>query len=135
MYQQILLVGNVGDKDSELRYTPSGKPVASFSMATNRTWTNTNGEKQSKSTWWRITAWDHQAEVVAEYVKARMKVMVIGEIEEARPYTDSSGNAKASLEVRAMTIKFLSGRDDTSEAAIAERVSKRVAADDPSIPF
>lgn len=141
MYQQIMLIGNVGDKDAELRYTPSGKAVASFSMATNKTWTDGNGERQSKSIWWRVTAWDQQANVIGEYVKAKMKIMVIGEIEEARPFTDREGNQRASLEVRAHTIKFLSGKsgsaDDTENigADLVQRPQTGRKQADPEIPF
>lgn len=114
-YQQTVLIGNVGNKDAELRYTPSGKPVASFSMAINKDWTK-DGEKQSKSIWYRVSCWDRLAEIVGKHVKAGMQVMAIGEIEEARTYTDKDGNARASLELTARVVKFLSGRGDNSQA-------------------
>ena len=50
MYQRVVIVGNVG-KDAEMRYTPSGVPVTSFSMAVNRRWTSASGEQQEKTTW------------------------------------------------------------------------------------
>lgn len=57
----------------------------------------------------RVTCWDKLAEVVAQYVTQGMKVMVLGELEEARPWTDKDGNNRASLEVTVRTVKFLSG--------------------------
>src|SRR5690348_11690183 len=111
MYQQIMLIGNLGN-DPEMRYTPSGVPVASFSLAVNRTWTGQDGQRQDKTTWFRVTTWRKQAEIVSQYLTKGSKVMVIGEIEEARPYTDRDGNQRASLEVTAQTVKFLSGRGD-----------------------
>ncbi len=118
MYQQIMLIGNLGN-DPEMRYTPSGVPVASFSLAVNRTWTGQDGQKQDKTTWFRVTTWRKQAEIVSQYLTKGSKVMIIGEIEEARPYTDRDGNQRASLEVTAQTVKFLSGRGDTPTGAEA----------------
>lgn len=147
-YQQIFLLGNVGDKDGELRYTPGGKAVASFSMATNKTWTDGNGERQSKSIWWRITAWDQLANFIGEHIKAKMPIMVIGEVEEARPFTDREGNQRASLEVRALTIKFVGSRTDQGDGEAQTKPTRQQASssnragsyaapsrDDADIPF
>jgi len=122
MYQQIMLIGNLGN-DPEMRYTPSGVPVASFSLAVNRTWTGQDGQRQDKTTWFRVTTWRKQAEIVSQYLTKGSKVMIVGEIEEARPYTDRDGNQRASLEVTAQTVKFLSGRGDAPNGAEATPVS------------
>ena len=113
MYQQITLIGNLGS-DPEMRYTPSGVPVASFSLAVNRTWTNQEGQRQDKTTWFRVTTWRKQAEIVSQYLVKGRRVMVVGEVEEARPWTDRDGNQRASLEVTAQIVKFLGGRDEDS---------------------
>ena len=76
MYQQIVLIGNVGNKDPETRKTPSGIPVANFSMATNRTYTDARGEKHTKTVWFRITAWHKLAEIVEQHVKAGTREVV-----------------------------------------------------------
>ena len=102
-----MLIGHLGN-DPELRHTPSGVPVASFSLAVNRTWTNQEGERQDKTTWFRVTTWRKQAELVNQYLTKGSKVLVVGEIEEARPYTDRDGNQRASLEVNAHNVRFLS---------------------------
>ena len=134
MYQQIILIGNLGN-DPEMRYTPGGVAVASFSMAVNRAWTGQDGQKQDKTTWFRVSCWQKQAEIVSEHLKKGSMVMVIGEIEEARAYTNKAGEAAASLEVTARTIKFLDGREDGDNTAnrVAKAVSKRVESED--IPF
>jgi len=111
MYQQIMLVGNLGN-DPEMRYTPSGVPVTSFSLAVNKSWVAQDGQRQDKTIWFRVTAWRKQAETVSQYLTKGQRVLVMGEIEEARPYTDRDGNARASLEVTAQTIKFLGARGD-----------------------
>jgi len=110
MYQQITLVGNLGN-DPEMRYTPSGVPVTSFSLAVNKSWTGQDGQKQDKTTWFRITTWRKQAEIVSQYLTKGRQVLVIGEVEEARPWTDKDGNQRASLEVTATTVRFIGGRD------------------------
>jgi single-strand DNA-binding protein len=111
MYQQVTLVGNLGN-DPEMRYTPSGVPVTSFSLAVNKTWVGQDGQRQDKTLWFRVTAWRKHAETVSQYLTKGQRVLVIGEIEEARPYTDREGNLRATLEVTAQTIKFLSTRNE-----------------------
>ncbi|MEZ4732100.1 MAG: single-stranded DNA-binding protein [Caldilineaceae bacterium] len=111
MYQQITLIGNLGN-DPEMRYTPSGVPVASFSLAVNRSWTGQDGQRQDKTTWFRVSVWNKQAEIVSQYLSKGRQVLVVGEVEEARPYTDRDGNMRASLEVRAQSVRFLGQRGD-----------------------
>jgi single-strand DNA-binding protein len=118
MYQQITLVGNLG-QDPEMRYTPSGVPVTSFSLAVNKSWVNTEGQRQDKTLWFRVTAWRKLAETASQYLTKGRQILVIGEIEEARPWTDRDGNLRASLEVTAQTIKFLNTRADGAPGAEA----------------
>jgi single-strand DNA-binding protein len=113
MYQQIMLMGNLGN-DPEMRYTPSGIPVTSFSLAVNKSWVSQDGQRQDKTIWFRVTAWRKTAETVSQYLTKGQRVLVVGEIEEARAYTDRDGNLRASLEVTAQTIKFLGSRNEAS---------------------
>lgn len=113
MYQQIMLMGNLGN-DPEMRYTPSGIPVTSFSLAVNKSWVSQDGQRQDKTIWFRVTAWRKTAETVSQYLTKGQRVLVVGEIEEARAYTDRDGNMRASLEVTAQTIKFLGSRNEAS---------------------
>ena len=111
MYQQITLVGNLGS-DPEMRYTPSGVPVASFRMAVNKRWTGQDGQRQEKTTWFRVTVWRRQAEIVSQYLTKGSQVLVIGEMEDPNVWTDNEGNARAGLEVTAQLVRFMSGRGD-----------------------
>lgn len=111
MYQQVTLVGNLGS-DPEMKYTPSGVPVTKFSVAVNKTWTGQDGTRQDKTTWFRVTAWRQLAELCAKYLSKGRQVLIIGEIEEARPWTDRDGNTRASLEITAQTVKFIGSRGD-----------------------
>ncbi len=117
MYQKIVIIGHVG-RDPEMRYTPSGVPVTSFTVATNRRWTNQNGEAQEKTTWFRVTCWRKQAEIAAQYLQKGKLVLVEGEVE-AQAYTDREGSARASLEITANTFKMLGTKGDTLEGVPA----------------
>jgi single-strand DNA-binding protein len=107
-YQQITLVGNVG-RDPELKYTQSGVAVTDFSLAVNRKWTDSNGERKEHVTWWRVTCWRKQAEIVAQYVKKGRQVMVVASQIEANAYAGNDGEPRASLDVTADQVIFLSG--------------------------
>ena len=119
MYHTIIIVGNVG-KDAEMRYTPSGAAVASFSVATNRQYTSSNGEQVKETVWFRVSAWGKQAEVCNTYVKKGMKVLVEGRLTSdkdtggPRVYGDPP---KASYEVSAGTVRFLSSRGGAEQDA------------------
>lgn len=138
MFQQITLVGNVG-RDPEMRYTPSGVPFTSFSMAVNRRWTGQDGQTQEKTLWFRVVAWRKLAETVSQYLTKGSKVLVVGELETPSTYTDREGQIRVSLEVTASTVRFLSGRSDGegapmghSGAAVAE---SSPGMSDEDIPF
>jgi single-strand DNA-binding protein len=117
MYQKTVVVGHLG-KDPEMRYTPSGVPVTSFNVATSRKWTNANGEQQEKTTWFRVTCWRKTAELAAQYLQKGRLVLVEGDIE-ASAWTDKEGNARASLELTATSVKFLGGRGEGGEGVPA----------------
>jgi single-strand DNA-binding protein len=114
MFQQIILIGNLGN-DPELRFTPSGVAVASFSLAVNRSWTGADGERKDKSTWFRVSVWNKQAETVTQYLHKGSKVMVVGEVEEVRVFTGKDGNARASLEVKAQSVRFMDSKKDSGD--------------------
>ena len=120
-YQKVIIVGNLG-RDPELRYTPDGTAVTSFSVATNRRWTNRDGSPGEETAWFRVSAWRRQAEVAAEYLKKGRQVMVEGRLQ-ADPatggpqvWTGQDGTPRASYELTADRITFLSGRDETTDA-------------------
>ncbi|MEM7537805.1 MAG: single-stranded DNA-binding protein [Chloroflexota bacterium] len=113
MYQQITLIGNLG-ADPEMRYTGTGTPVTSFRMAVSRQWTGQDGQRQEKTTWFRVTCWRRQAEIVSQYLTKGSKVLVVGEMEEPNAYMDRDGNPRASLDVTAQTVRFLNSRNETA---------------------
>lgn len=113
MYQKTVVVGHLG-QDPQMRYTPTGVPVTSFSVATSRRWANANGEQQEKTTWFRVTCWRKLAELTAQYLQKGRMVLVEGDID-AQAFTDKQGNVRASLELTATNIKFLGGRGEGGE--------------------
>ena len=114
MYQSVTIIGHLG-QDPEMRYTNTGVPVASFSVATKKNWTGADGQRQEKTVWFRVSSWQKQAEIVTQYLKKGSKVHVVGEIEEPRVFTDRDGNARSSLEMRAFTVTFLDSRTDSQQ--------------------
>ena len=112
MYQQITIVGNLG-RDPEMRYTASGTAVTSFPVATSRGWTGADGQRNEKTVRIRVSAWERQAESCNQYLTKGRRVLVVGEVEEPYVYTDQEGNSRASLQVRARTVRFLNSREET----------------------
>jgi len=119
MYHTLVIVGNVG-KDAEMRYTPSGAAVASFSVATNRQYTDSGGQQVQETVWFRVSAWGKQAEACNQYVKKGMKVLVEGRLAadqktgSPRIWTAQDGSPRTSFEVTASTVRFLSSAGDVS---------------------
>lgn len=116
MYQQITLVGNLG-RDPEMRYTPSGVAVTNFSVATSRSWTGQDGQRQEKTVWFRVAAWRGLAETCNQYLTKGQRVLVTGEVEEPSTWTDQEGNTRVSLEVTARTVRFLNTRAESEALA------------------
>ena len=112
-FLEIILVGNVG-RDPELRFTAQGTAVCNFSMAVNRTFTR-DGERQQETTWFKITVWGAQAETCNQYLAKGSQCLVVGDRIEASAYAGNDGSPRASLEVTARSVRFLSGRGEHSQ--------------------
>jgi single-strand DNA-binding protein len=115
MYHKLILVGNVG-RDPEMRYTPSGTAVVSFSVAVSEGF----GDKKS-TIWFRVSAWDKLAEACNQYLKKGSRVLVEGRLiadpETGGPkmFERNDKTVGTSFEVTASTVKFLSGAKDEQE--------------------
>ncbi len=104
---KVILIGNLG-KDPELRYTPSGQPVASFSLATTERWTDKNGQRQDRTEWHNIVVWGKLAELTNQYLKKGRSAYIEGRIT-SRSWDDRDGNKKYRTEIVANQIQFLGG--------------------------
>ncbi len=102
-----MIIGNLG-ADPELRYTQSGTPVANMRIATNRRWTNKEGEKQEQTEWHRIVVFGRQAETCEKYLEKGRQVYVEGRLQ-TREWSDRDGNQRYTTEIVAQTVQFLSG--------------------------
>jgi single-strand DNA-binding protein len=131
MYQKTIVVGHLG-RDPEMRYTPTGVPVTSFSIATTRKWSNASGEPQEKTTWFRVTCWRKLAESAAQYLKKGQAVLVEGDID-ASAWTDKEGSPRASLELTASNWRFVGSRGEGGEGVGGAPGEEHVGEDD--IPF
>jgi len=122
MYHKIILVGYLG-RDPEMRYTPDGTPATTFSMATDRKWTNQDGTQGEETIWWRVTTWRKLAETCNQYLSKGRPVLVEGVMRPdpqtggPRVWTGNDGVARASFEVTARTVRFLPARGE--QAAVA----------------
>ncbi len=135
MYHTIIIVGNLG-RDPEMRYTPSGLPVTSFSVASNRTFTRDN-QQVKETIWFKVTTWGKQAETCNNYLKKGSKVLIEGRLTPGdngspRMWTAQDGTSRSSYEVTANTVRFLSsrgGEDEMSDAMVED------SGGDDNIPF
>ena len=119
VYQTLIIIGNLG-RDPEMRYTPTGQQVTSFSVATSRSYTNPAGERVDETTWFRVTVWGKQAENCNQYLHKGSKVLVEGRLNPdpktggPRLWQRQDGATSASFEVTANTVRFLSSRGEGS---------------------
>jgi len=112
------LVGNLG-ADPELRYTPSGRPVATFRIATTDVWTDANGERQERTEWHRIVAWDRLAEICGEYLRKGSKVYIEGRIQ-TRTWEDQNGVQRYTTEIVARDMRMLDTKPSVPEEPAVE---------------
>lgn len=128
-----ILIGNLG-KDPELRYTPSGQAVASFSLATSERYKDKDGNWQERTDWHNIVVWGRQGETVKEYLKKGRSCYVEGRIQ-TRSYDDREGNKKYITEIVASRIQFLGGRGegDRSAAGAPEDISAPASIAEPLV--
>lgn len=135
---KIMLIGNLGT-DPEMRFTPSGTPVASFSLATNRVYTAADGERKQETEWFRVSAWRKQAESCNQFLTKGQRVYVEGSLR-TRTWEDRDGQRRITLEVNADRVLFLDkqalaplpGEEVPAEAAV-EAAEEEVEPED--LPF
>jgi single-strand DNA-binding protein len=140
MFHTIILIGNLG-RDPEMRYTPSGQPVTSFSVASNRSYTGSDGQKVDETIWFRVTAWGKQAETCNQFLHKGSKVLVEGRLVPdknggPRIWQKQDGTSGASFEVTASTVRFLSTRGEGGEGGVGEPMMDSAGGDSgEDIPF
>ncbi len=117
MFHTIIVAGNIG-RDPEMRYTPSGVPVTSFSVATSRQYSNAQGQLTKETIWFRVTCWSKLAEYANNYLKKGHKVLIEGRLVPdpnsggPRVWTRNDGTSSASFEINAVTVRTLTSRSE-----------------------
>jgi single-strand DNA-binding protein len=119
-FHTIIIVGNLG-KDPEMRYAPNGNAVTSFSVASNRQYTDSSGQKVKETTWFRVSVWGKQAESTNTYLQKGSSVLIEGELRSdketgsPRTFTRSDGSTGASYEITARTVRFLTPKGSATD--------------------
>jgi len=111
---KVILVGRLG-RDPETRYTGSGQAVANFSLATDESYKDKNGERQKRTEWHKIVVWGKQAEIAQQYLKKGSLIFIEGRIQ-SREWQDKEGQKRTSFEIVANNFRMLGGRAEGAAA-------------------
>src|SRR6266481_443417 len=114
---KVILVGRLG-RDPETRYTGGGQAVANFSVATDESYKDKNGERQKRTEWHKIVVWGKQAEIAQQYLKKGSLIFIEGRIQ-SREWQDKEGQKRTSFEIVANNFRMLGGRSDAAAAGAA----------------
>jgi single-strand DNA-binding protein len=112
---KVILVGRLG-RDPETRYTGGGQAVANFSVATDESYKDRNGERQKRTEWHKIVVWGKQAEIAQQYLKKGSLIFIEGRIQ-SREWQDKEGQKRTSFEIVANNFRMLGGRAEGAAAA------------------
>jgi single-strand DNA-binding protein len=115
---KVMIIGNLG-RDPEMRYTPSGRPVTTFSVATSRSWNTSEGERRVETEWFNVVAWSRLAEICKQYLTKGQQVYIEGRLQ-TRQWDDSDGNKHTSVEIVANEMIILGDRRETNESGTEE---------------
>jgi len=113
---KVMIIGRLG-RDPEMRYTPSGRPVTTFSVGTNRSWNTANGERRTETEWFNVVAWSSLAEICKQYLLKDSQVYIEGRLQ-TRHWEDNEGLKHSAVEIVANEMIMLDERREsfTSEA-------------------
>jgi len=118
---KVMIIGRLG-RDPEMRYTPSGRPVTTFSVATSRSWSTSDGERRTETEWFNVVAWGSLAEICNQYLVKGQQVYVEGRLQ-SRNWEDNDGRRHTSVEVVANEMIMLDKRrspDDQPDESEAD---------------
>ncbi len=112
---KVMIIGHLG-REPEMRYTPSGRPVTSFSVATTRTWNSPDGERREETEWFNVVSWGNLAEICKQYLTKGQQVYIEGRLQ-TRRWEDQEGKKHFTTEVVANEMIMLGDRPLRSNAA------------------
>jgi len=122
-----MIIGHLG-RDPEMRYTPSGRPVTTFTVATSRSWNTVEGERHSETEWFNIVAWSNLAEICKQYLTKGQQVYIEGRLQ-SRRWEDKEGVKHAGFEIVASEMMML-GRNKDSNHPVTEGDAPEAASSD-----
>jgi single-strand DNA-binding protein len=132
-----MIIGHLG-RDPEMRYTPSGRPVTTFTVAVSRSWNTADGERRTETEWFNIVAWGNLAEICKQYLYKGQQVYIDGRLQ-TRRWEDKEGQKHTSVEVVANEMMMLGDRrDNSSQTQESSEQTVDVAepmADEDEFPF
>ena len=128
---KVILVGRLG-RDPETRYTPSGQGVCNFSLATDETFKDRNGERQKRTEWHRIVLWGKLAEISQQYLKKGMLVYIEGRIQSSQWDDKNTGQKRTAIDIVGNVMRMLTSRSESGGMAAAASAS---AAGSPDAEF
>ncbi len=112
---KVMIIGHLG-RDPEMRYTPSGRPVTTFTVAVSRSWNTVDGERHTEAEWFNIVAWSNLAEICKQYLVKGKQVYIDGRLQ-TRRWEDKEGTKHSSVEVVANEMMML---DERKEVQVQE---------------
>jgi single-strand DNA-binding protein len=130
---KVLIIGNLG-KDPEVRFTPGGRAVARFPVATSEVWSDQEGQRQERTEWHNVVVWGKQAETCGQYLSKGRQVFLEGSIR-SRQYDDKDGNKRYITEVIAQRVQFLGSRGEGAGAGAARGGGGGASSEAPPPPM
>lgn len=112
---KVMIIGRLG-KDPEMRYTPGGSPVTTFSVATSRQWKDGSGETHEETEWFNVVAWNKLAEICNDYLRKASRVYIEGRLQ-TRQWQDQEGQTRYRTEVIATDMIILDSRASRESSA------------------
>jgi single-strand DNA-binding protein len=110
---KVMIIGHLG-RDPEMRYTPSGRPVTTYSVATSRSWNTSDGDRRSDTEWFNVVAWGSLAEICKQYLVKGQQVYIEGRLQ-TRRWEDDDGNKRTTVEIVAKEMIMLGDRKKKSD--------------------
>ncbi len=129
---KVILIGNLG-RDPEVRYAQSGTPIANFSIATNETWNNRDGQREERTEWHRIVAFGKLAEICQQYLKRGKQVYIEGRLQ-TRTWEDKDGNKRSTTEIVATNMTMLGRAGDVPSDGFAPPIQDGPSGQDAGPP-
>ena len=132
---KVMVIGHLG-KDPEMRYTPSGRPVTTFTLAVSRTWNSADGERHAETEWFNVVAWGNLAEICKQYLSKGQQAYVEGRLQ-TRRWDDKEGQKHTSVEIVANEMMMLGDRRDASQGGeeASSATETEPAATEDEFPF